>query len=155
MKPSRVGLGLLLVLAAVAVPGCGGDDTEPTAKKTSTPTSTPKATATPKPSKGKPPSKAEIRRVNRARDQLAAACKTLKTTPDDAAALRDLRAAARTYLTVFGDSPDATFKRGPNSPEITMRRLLGAVSVYVRDNCGDGASKAVARRLIAATRKSS
>ena len=107
------------------------------------------------PSKGKPPSKAEIRRVNRARDQLAAACKTLKTTPDDADALRDLRGAARTYLTVFGDSPDATFKRGPNSPEITMRRLLGAVSVYVRDNCGDGASKAVARRLSTATKKSS
>ena len=61
-------------------------------------------------------SEAAVRRVNRARTRLAAACKKLEAAPDDAAALRTLRGAARTYLAVFETSPDGEFRVAPTHP---------------------------------------
>lgn len=133
-------LASLLALAMIWTAGCGGG--KDPARQASTPSPSPTRTATEQTSTG-----VDAARINRARDRVVGACGKLTESAGDEAALRTLRRAARTYVDAFEAAPDEPFRRGPNSPEITMRQLLRATGAYVRNSCGGGEADSVADRL--------
>jgi hypothetical protein len=142
----------MLVVALLAAAGCGGgSDSSKSGKddKTATPSATATATATAESGSG---GKVNVKRFNRDRLRLAKACRTLKDTPDDAAAARSLRRAAAGYLAIFKAAPDTPFKRNDKAPKATMRRLLVVTAAYLRKSCG-AKGKPIAERMSRAAHK--
>ena len=116
----------LILVTAIGLPGCRGDDDRAPAPKD-------------------PPS--SVDGINEDRDRFVAVCEELKARPADPQALSDLREAAAALTRAFRRTPDRAYRRSPKTPKITPRELLRSLASIARRECGGGEAVAIGKRL--------